>query len=158
MSNKDACGYDPIRTDPLYKHVPWFIKLSKDGADACGIYYNTSADCEFDIGQEYNGYWPRMGQFEAYAEEIDLFYIAGPSMRDVVKRFCRLTGCPAMLPRYAFGYLGSTMFYSELPENCDREILNFVEKARCENIPCSNFQLSSGYTTDSQGKRNVFSA
>ena len=45
MSNKDACGYDPIRTDPLYKHVPWFIKLSKDGQEACGIYYNTSADC-----------------------------------------------------------------------------------------------------------------
>ena len=157
MSNKDACGYDPIHTDPLYKHVPWFIKLSNDGTDACGIYYNTSADCEFDIGKEYNGYWPRMGQFEAYAEEVDLFFIAGPSMRDVVKRFCRLTGFPAMLPHYAFGYLGSTMFYSELPESCDREILRFVEKTRRENIPCSNFQLSSGYTTDSQGKRNVFS-
>ena len=41
MSNKDACGYDPIRTDPLYKHIPWFIKLSADGGDACGIYYNS---------------------------------------------------------------------------------------------------------------------
>jgi len=157
MSNKDACGYDPIRTDPLYKHTPWFIKLSPDGLDACGIYYNTSADCEFDIGREYNGYWPRMGQFEACAEEVDLFYIAGPTMRDVVKRFCRLTGCAAMLPRYAFGYLGSTMFYSELPENCDQEILNFVDKTHREGIPCTNFQLSSGYTTDSTGKRNVFS-
>lgn len=157
MSNKDACGYDPVRTDPLYKHIPWFIKLSPDGLDACGIYYNTSADCEFDIGREYNGYWPRMGQYEACAEEVDLFYIAGPSMRDVVKRFCRLTGYAAMLPRYAFGYLGSTMFYSELPANCGEEILSFVNKAQREGIPCTNFQLSSGYTTDAQGKRNVFS-
>ena len=62
-----------------------------------------------------------------------------------------------MLPRYAFSYLGSTMFYSELPENCDREILSFVQKARREEIPCGNFQLSSGYTTDETGKRNVFS-
>ena len=157
MSNKDACGYDPIRTDPLYKHVPWFIKLSADGSDDCGVYYNTSSDCSFDIGREYNGYWPRMGQYEADAEEVDLFYIAGPSMVDVVKRFCRLTGCAAMLPRYALGYLGSTMFYSELPENCDREILNFVDKTHRKGIPCTNFQLSSGYTTDSTGKRNVFS-
>ena len=157
MSNKDACGYDPVRTDPLYKHLPWFIKLSADGREACGIYYNTSADCELDIGREYNGYWPRMGQYEADAEEVDLFYVAGPSMADVVKRFCRLTGCAAMLPRYAFGYLGSTMFYSELPENCDREILSFVEKTRREGVLCTNFQLSSGYTTDSTGRRNVFS-
>ena len=157
MSNKDACGYDPVRTDPLYKHVPWFIKLSADGQDACGIYYNTSVNCEFDIGQEYNGYWPRMGQYEACAGEVDLFYISGPSMRDVVTRFSRLTGCAAMLPRYAFGYLGSTMFYSELPKNCDQEILNFVDKTRQKGIPCTNFQLSSGYTTDDTGKRNVFS-
>ena len=157
MSNKDACGYDPAHTDPLYKHIPWFIKLSADGKDACGIYYNTSADCEFDIGREYNGYWPRMGQYQAFAEEVDLFFIAGPTMADVVKRFCRLTGCAAMLPRYAFGYLGSTMFYSELPADCDREILNFVDRTHREGIPCSNFQLSSGYTTDSTGKRNVFS-
>jgi len=62
-----------------------------------------------------------------------------------------------MLPRYAFGYLGSTMFYSELPENCDREILDFVDKTHRKGIPCTNFQLSSGYTTDSTGRRNVFS-
>lgn len=157
MSNKDACGYDPVRTDPLYKHIPWFIKLSPDGRDTCGIYYNTSADCTFDIGREYNGYWPRMGQFEACTEEVDLFFVAGPAISDVVTRFCRLTGRPPMLPRYAYGYLGSTMFYSELPENCDREILDFVDKTHRMDIPCTNFHLSSGYTTDSTGKRNVFS-
>ena len=157
MSNKDACGYDPIRTDPLYKHVPWFIKLSKDGTDACGVYYNTAADCQFDIGREYNGYWPRMGQFEGHSPEVDLFFIAGPGIRDVVKRFCRLTGRPALMPRYAYGYLGSTMFYSELPSGCDDEILSFVDKTHKECIPCSNFHLSSGYTTDSVGRRNVFS-
>ena len=157
MSNKDACGYDPLRTDPLYKHVPWFIKLSQDGREACGIYYNTSADCEFDIGREYNGYWPRMGQFEVCDRDMDLFYVAGPTMKDVVTRFCRLTGSAPMLPRYAYGYLGSTMFYTELPENCDKEILDFVDKTRRLHIPCSNFQLSSGYTTDQNGRRNIFS-
>lgn len=156
MSNKDACGYDPVCTDPLYKHIPWFIKLSPDGRNACGICYNTSADCELDMGREYNGYWPRMGQFEVRSKDVDLFFVSGPSMKDVVTRFCRLTGCAPMLPRYAYGYLGSTMFYSELPENCDQEILDFVGKTRRMNLPCTNFQLSSGYTTDTSGKRNVF--
>ena len=157
MSNKDACGYDPRNTDPLYKHVPFFIKLSRDGQEACGIFYNTSADCELDIGREYNGYWPRMGQFEADSQEVDLFFLAGPSMAEVVRGFALLTGRPALLPKFAWGYLGSTMFYSELPENCDEEILAFAEKTRREGIPCTNFQLSSGYTTDPEGRRNVFS-
>jgi alpha-glucosidase len=155
IANKDACGYDPVCTDPLYKHVPYFIKLDEN-SDACGVFFNLSADCAFDIGREYNGYWPRMGQFEAELAEIDLFFIAGPAMSDVVRRFTKLTGRPAMLPLRALGYIGSTMYYSELAAHCDDAILKFVKKAKAEGIPCSDFHLSSGYTTDTDGKRNVF--
>lgn len=61
-----------------------------------------------------------------------------------------------MAPRSALGYLGSTMYYSELESKCDEAILDFVKKCRKEFIPISNFHLSSGYTTGQNNKRNVF--
>lgn len=156
FGGKDACGYDPEKTDPLYKHVPFFLKLSKDGERCCGVFYHTAADCEIDIGREYNGYFPPMGQFVTQEPEIDLFLIRGKDMAEILTNFTTLTGRPAFPPKYALGYLGSTMYYTELPQNCDEALLYFVEKTKRMGIPCSNFQLSSGYTTDSQERRNVF--
>ena len=46
--------------------------------------------------------------------DIDLFLIEGPAMRQVVERYTDLTGKSAMLPKYALGYLGSSMYYPEL--------------------------------------------
>lgn len=157
FSNKDACGYDPAATDPLYKHLPFFLKLKEDGSECCGVFYHTAEECTLDMGREYNGYYPPMGQYHCCSDEVDLFLMAGPTMEDVISRFTCLTGRPALLPGYALGYLGSTMFYTELPENCDRAVLDFVAQAEQMGIPCSNFQLSSGYTTDDTGRRNVFS-
>ena len=157
FSGKDAIGYDPQHTDPLYKHVPFFLKLSPDGRSVCGIFYHTAADCELDMGREHNGYYPPMGQFITHQEEVDLFLIRGNDMAQVLLIFTQLTGMPAFPPKYALGYLGSTMFYTELERDCDREVLGFVDKAKRLGIPCSNFQLSSGYTTDTKGLRNVFS-
>ena len=154
---KDACGYDPQHTDPLYKSLPFFIKMDPGGENFLGVFYHTAGECEIDLGREVNGYYPPMGQFITREKEVDLFLIYGISMADVLDQFTRLTGRPAMLPKYALGYLGSTMYYTELPENCDREILAFVRKCRELGMPCSNFQLSSGYTTDEKDRRNVFS-
>ena len=154
---KDACGYDPQHTDPLYKSLPFFIKMDPQGKDFLGIFYHTAGECEIDLGREVNGYYPPMGQFITREKEIDLFLIYGKCMAQVLDHFTELTGRPAMLPKYALGYLGSTMYYTELPENCDREILDFVQKSRKMGMSCSNFQLSSGYTADEKGRRNVFS-
>lgn len=78
--------------------------------------------------------------------EIDLFILNGPKISEVVQRYTDLTGKSAFSPMESLGYLGSTMFYVELPERCDHEILDFVDKNLDENIPISNFHLSSGYT------------
>ena len=64
-----------------------------------------------------------------------------------------------MLPRYALGYLGSSMYYPELDNDCDDAILDFIDTTREEKIPVDGFQLSSGYCTvetDKGIKRCVF--
>ncbi|MFN8531530.1 MAG: glycoside hydrolase family 31 protein [Anaerolineae bacterium] len=76
-------------------------------------------------------------------------------MNSITRSFQSLTGRPAVMPEYAFGYLGSTMKYTEA-ENAQEQLKQFVDDCKTHDIPCSMFHLSSGYTTDPQGRRNVF--
>ncbi|CAF4668859.1 unnamed protein product, partial [Rotaria magnacalcarata] len=46
MRNMDAMGYNAEHTDPLYKHIPFYITLRFDCA--FGLFYDTTYDCTFD--------------------------------------------------------------------------------------------------------------
>ena len=159
MSPKDAMGYNPRETDSLYKHIPFYIKLNRGTRKAVGYFYHNTCECDFDMGREKSNYWKPHSRYRTDGGDIDLFLIAGPSVRQVVERYTDLTGKSAMLPRYALGYLGSSMYYPELDEDCDDAILDFIDTTKEEKIPVDGFQLSSGYCTvetDKGIKRCVF--
>ena len=159
MSPKDAMGYNPRETDSLYKHIPFYIKLNRGTRKAVGYFYHNTCECDFDMGREKSNYWKPHSRSRTDGGDIDLFLIAGPSVRQVVERYTDLTGKSAMLPRYALGYLGSSMYYPELDNDCDDAILDFIDTTREEKIPVDGFQLSSGYCTvetDKGIKRCVF--
>ena len=145
MAPGDAMGYDPERTDSLYKHIPFFIRLTESTGKAVGYFYHNTAECSFNMGREKRNYWHRYATYTVDSGDIDLFLIAGPSIRDIVTRYTDLTGKSAMLPKAALGYLGSSMYYAELPRDCDDAILGFISTTREEDIPVDGFQLSSGY-------------
>lgn len=147
MSPKDAMGYNPKETDSLYKHIPFYIKLNKDSKKAVGYFYHNTAECDFDMGREKSNYWRMHSRYRTDAGDVDLFFIAGPAIRQVVERYTDLTGKSAMLPKTALGYLGSSMYYPELDENCDDAIIEFIDTTKEEDIPVDGFQLSSGYTS-----------
>lgn len=159
MSPKDAMGYNPKETDSLYKHIPFYIKLSRASKKAVGYFYHSTWECDFDMGREKSNYWKPHSRYRTDGGDIDLFLIAGPSIREVVERYTDLTGKSAMLPRYALGYLGSSMYYPELEADCDDAILDFIDTTKEEGIPVDGFQLSSGYCTvetDKGVKRCIF--
>lgn len=159
MSPKDAMGYNPRETDSLYKHIPFYIKLNRGTRKAVGYFYHNTCECDFDMGREKSNYWKPHSRYRTDGGDIDLFLIAGPSVRQVVERYTDLTGKSTMLPRYALGYLGSSMYYPELDNDCDDAILDFIDTTREEKIPVDGFQLSSGYCTvetDKGIKRCVF--
>lgn len=153
---KDTLGYDPEFSDPLYKHIPFYIKFNASTKHAIGLFYNNTYESVFDMGVEHSNYHHRYSYFCADGGDLDLFILNGPEISNVVKHYTDITGKSAMLPIYALGYLGSTMYYVELPENCDKEIINFVKTCRSESIPIDNFHLSSGYTVDENNKRQLF--
>ena len=145
MAPGDAMGYDPQKTDSLYKHIPFFIRLMGETGQAVGYFYHNTAECSFNMGREKRNYWHRYATYTADAGDVDLFLIAGPSIREVVMRYTDLTGKSALLPKAALGYLGSSMYYPELPADSDDAILDFIDTTREEDIPVDGFQLSSGY-------------
>lgn len=159
MSPKDAMGYNPKETDSLYKHIPFYIKLNRSSKKAVGYFYHNTYECDFDMGREKSNYWKMHSRYRADGGDIDLFLIAGPTVREVVERYTDLTGKSTLLPRYALGYLGSSMYYPELEADCDDAIVDFIDTTKEEQIPVDGFQLSSGYCTvetDIGIKRCVF--
>lgn len=151
----DTLGYDAETTDPLYKHIPFFIKRSEDGKRFCGVFYDNPSSGAIDLGCERSGYWPPYAGASFDAGDIEYYIITGERFRDVVRGYALLTGTTA-LPTYAsLGYMASTMYYTEQEENCDQGIEKFIREMESQGFPCDGFHLSSGYTTQN-GKRCVF--
>ena len=147
MSPKDAIGHDPETGDPMYKHIPFYIRVNEDQRRALGLFYHNSYDCVFDLGQEISGYWERYCYYQADGGDIDLFLIGGPSMKDVITRYTWLTGRTILPTKQSLGYCMSTMYYAELEKDCDQEIYKVIDKHLQEQIWIDNFWLASGYSS-----------
>ncbi|MBI1327502.1 MAG: alpha-glucosidase [Alphaproteobacteria bacterium] len=152
LSNTDAMGYNARLSQPLYKHIPFYITC-KDQA-AFGLFYDTFSDCEFDFGCYRSNYHGLFRKFTAKHGDLDYYMIAGPTTADVTKRFTWLTGRPALMPEWSLGYSGSTMSYTDAP-NAQERMNEFIDKCKEHDIDCSSFHLSSGYTSIGK-KRYVF--
>ena len=154
MCNLDAMGYSAKSSDPLYKHIPFYISWKPEAAAAFGLFYDSLADCAFDMGCELDNYHGLYRQFAAEHGDLDYYFIAGPAVADVCRRFTWLTGRPALMPRWALGYSGSTMSYTDAPD-AQKRMGEFLEQCARHGILCSSFHLSSGYTSIGN-KRCVF--
>jgi len=153
LTNLDAMGYDAETSDPLYKHIPFYMTRTEEGA-AFGLFYDTLADCEFDFGCERDNYHGLYRGLVAESGDLDYYVIAGPQPLDVTRRFTWLTGKPARLPDWALAYSGSTMAYTDAPD-AQARMGEFLKLCAEHDIPCESFHLSSGYTSIGD-KRYVF--
>lgn len=151
----DAMGYDAECMDTLYKHIPFYIRLNRSSKKAAGLYYNNFYESVFNMGCEKSNYWSRYSYWQADGGDIDLFLIGGNTIRRVVDNYTLLTGRPALLPKRALGYQGSSMYYPELEKDSDDAVLDFIDTLKEEGFPIDGFHLSSGYTSY-ENKRCIF--
>jgi alpha-glucosidase (family GH31 glycosyl hydrolase) len=157
LSATDCFGYDVHRTDPMYKHIPLLIRATPSGVVA--TFSTSQARGYFSIGSEMDGMW---GPFKVYRQEhggLEMYIMIGRTLQEVVTLYADLVGYPLLVPRWAFGYLAGGMKYSMLdsPRASDA-LMDFARKLEKYDIPCSGFQMSSGYTVaETEPKtRNVF--
>lgn len=154
MLSVDPMGYDAKTTDPLYKHIPFYMTRNETTKLVFGIFYDNMSKGVFDMGNELDNYHGHYRYFQSDAGELDYYIIAGPQVKDVVKKYSWLTGKTIFPPKWSLGYSGSTMTYTDEPNSQERldEFLNLCEE---HDIICDSFQLSSGYTSIGD-KRYVF--
>ncbi len=155
LMNVDALGYNAETSDPLYKQIPFYITYIPHLKIAYGLFYDNLATTVFDLGHEIDAFWGNYRYYMAEDGDLDCYMLYGDSIADVVQKYTQLTGRPTLLPRYALGYLGSTMKYTEMPD-AQAQLKRFVELCEQHDIPCDAFHLSSGYTTNATGQRFVF--
>lgn len=157
LSATDCFGYDVYRTDPLYKHIPLLINATPEGC--VGLFSTSHSRGTYSVGAEIDGLW---GHFKVYRQDyggLDEYLMVGKTIQDVVRIYADLVGYPMLVPRWAFGYIAGGMKYSMVDEPRASEVLmDFVTKLKTYDIPCSAFQMSSGYTVaETEPKtRNVF--
>lgn len=157
LSATDCFGYDVYRTDPLYKHIPLLINATPDGC--VGIFSTSHSRGTYSVGSEIDGLW---GHFKVYRQDyggLEEYLLVGKTIQDVVRLYADLVGYPKLVPRWAFGYIAGGMKYSMLDEpRASEALMDFAAKLKTHDIPCSAFQMSSGYTVaETEPKtRNVF--
>ena len=154
LSNIDCMGYDAASTDPLYKHIPFYITARPETGAAFGLFYDTLSDCDFDFGRQMDNYHGLYRHMAADHGDLDYYFVAGPAVDQVARRFTWLAGRPAHMPKWGLGYSGSTMRYTDAPD-AQARMGEFLAGCEAHDILCDSFHLSSGYTAIGD-KRYVF--
>ena len=148
---RDAMGYDASSSDPLYKHMPFYI--CRNSVGTYGIYYDTHAKGSMNFMEEMDNYY---GHFKSFACEDNalVYYVFLGSIKEISTRFAWLCGRSVFSPKWSLDYHGSTMTYTDA-ENADEKLRGFLAKCKENDLKCSGFYLSSGYTSIGS-KRYVF--
>lgn len=131
--NTDAYsfGWDQ---DPLYRTIPFYVGIHQGAG--YGIFFDNTFRSYFDFGRENND----KTSFWADGGELQYYYIHGPHMMDVVKRYQTLTGTHKLPPKWALGY--HQCRWSYYPEKKVKEI---AEGFRSRQIPCDAIYLDIDY-------------
>lgn len=120
--------------DPIYKAIPFYTAVHHNRA--YGIFFDNTFKASFDFGSERRS----VTSFWADGGEMNYYFINGPELLDVTRRYTHLTGTPELPPLWALGYQQSKWSY--YPEAKVKEVTN---KLRTLNIPCDVIYLDIDY-------------
>lgn len=129
----DCYGYGND-TDPVYKNIPFY--MGQHSQIGYGVFMDNTFRSFFDFGKERStvcSYWSQGGEMRYY-------YIHGPKLIDVARKYALLTGRPQLPPKWALGYHQSKWSY--YPESVVRKL---GEEFRSRKIPCDVIHLDIDY-------------
>lgn len=149
----DSLGYDPEHGDPLYKHWPFVLSRSANG-QWMGIYYDTLANCTFDLGCEHDNYHGLYRYVDIDDGDLDYYLMVGDTPAEVISQWLRLIGGTHLPPRWSLGFAQTAMGLADAPD-AQQQLDRFIDLAVSHNIPISAFHYGSGYSSRGK-KRYVF--
>ncbi|MHB1177205.1 MAG: glycoside hydrolase family 31 protein [Daejeonella sp.] len=131
--NTDAYSFGKGE-QPLYRTIPVYIGINE--GISYGIFFDNTFKSHFDFAKEESD----KTSFWADGGELQYYYIHGPHILDVVKRYHKLTGTHQMPPKWSLGF--HQCRWSYFPEKKVKDIArNFRER----KIPCDAIYLDIDY-------------
>lgn len=118
----------------LYKSIPFFINLKKNGV--YGIFYDNTFKSYFNFGKENHRYY----SFGSDGGNLDYYFIGGDSMPDILENYTYLTGRMPLPQKWVLGYHQSRWGYDS--EETFREL---AAKLRELRIPCDALHFDIDY-------------
>ena len=143
IETTDCMGYDAKESDPLYKHIPFYI--CENSVGCYGIFYDTSDTSYFDLGKEINNYYEPYKYFKT-EDNCLVYYVFFGTKLSILQQFARLCGKQPLPPKWSFDYCASTMAYTDAPKSQEK-MYEFIDKLKEYDLSCGGFYLSSGYTS-----------
>ena len=143
IETTDCMGYNAQSTDPLYKHIPFYI--CENSVGSYGIFYDTSCTSYLDFGKEVDNYYEPYKYFKS-EDNCLVYYVFFGTKLEIVQQFSALCGKQILPPKWSFDYCASTMAYTDA-ENSSEEFDGFLDMIHKTGLSCSGFYLSSGYTS-----------
>ncbi|MFS0704054.1 alpha-xylosidase [Cellulomonas sp. 179-A 9B4 NHS] len=116
-------------SDQAYKNVPFYV------SDAgYGVFVDQPERVSFEIGTEVVS----RAQFSVEGQSLTYYVVAGPTPKDVLRRYTALTGRPARVPDWSYGLWLSTSFTTSYDE---ATVTHFVDGMAERDLPLSVFHF-----------------
>ena len=137
MWNTDVFEAHIESTDPLYISIPFYLATDRD--KSYGIYFDNSYKSFFDFRVNEN----REYSFGAQGGKLDYYFIKGREVKDVIRKYTKITGRMNLPPKWSLGYHQSRYSYGST-----EEVKELANKFRENDIPCDVIHLDIHYMDD----------
>ncbi|MBP2277914.1 MULTISPECIES: TIM-barrel domain-containing protein [Sphingomonas] len=132
--NTDAFGFTSA-DDPIYKSIPFFLSTGAPGG-SYGILLDNTYRTWFDFGHRDADTLT----FGGPDGPIDYYFVAGPSLAEVTRRYADLTGHAPLAPKWALGYQQSRYSYMSADE-----IREIARHLRADRVPTDVIWMDIDY-------------
>jgi len=112
-----------------YKNVPFYVT-----SKGYGVFVDHPEKVSYEVGSEVN----TRVQFSVAGSALTYHLIAGPTPKDVLRRYTGLTGRPAEVPAWSFGLWLTTSFTTDYDE---ATVTSFIDGMAERNLPLSVFHF-----------------
>ncbi|KGH71376.1 alpha-xylosidase [Oenococcus oeni] len=116
-------------SEQAYKNIPFY--LSSKGY---GVFVNQPEKVSYEIASENVD----RVQFSVPGESLEYYIIYGPTLKEVLDKYTKLTGRPSLPPAWTFGLWLSTSFTTDYSEETVMKFINGMEE---HHIPLDVFHF-----------------
>ena len=134
--NRDV-GWRRFKKDPRYTSIPFLISLR--GGLATGWFFDHPGWLQLELGRRFSSLFSIYGR----GEELDFYFLYGPSLKGLIKLYAQLVGTSYLPPLWALGYHQSRYSYFS-----QMEIEELVEEFEKNDLPLSAIHLDIHYMQD----------